>query len=177
MNLEKRVEQLEKRLSALEGKADKNNDVCVKEFTLTIDLPEADIGGLHFNQQTVKSLFEFKDGAYYSKDILFYSARNLEDDTSMDILTEYLESPKVKMAFLSAYIASVQDGKAYCDDDIEVFLPEINQGCKKHNGARGWHWLRPASSAASFCNVNYYGNSTNGTASSAGGVAPAFYII
>jgi hypothetical protein len=32
------------------------------------------------------------DGWYHSKDILFLSARNVEDDNSRDILTEYIQS-------------------------------------------------------------------------------------
>ncbi|MDR2743039.1 MAG: DUF6273 domain-containing protein, partial [Treponema sp.] len=62
--------------------------------------------------------------------------------------------------------------------EVQVFLPEENQGIKKYNGVSWWYWLRPHSSgsAANFCSsyTDGYANYTN--ASSVGGCAPAFCV-
>lgn len=177
----KRFEELEKRLSVIEG-TDKNPE----ELFLTITLPEAEIDGLYFNKMIVKSVFELKDGVYYSKDILFHSARNTEDDSSRDILTEYLESDEVKQAFAKAYNKAAEDYNTNANirinynidtDDIEVFLPEENQGAKKHNGARECYWLKKEYNATYFVFVNNIGHAYYSNANYSYGVSPAFRIV
>jgi hypothetical protein len=139
-----------------------------KIIELDIEWPEADIGGLHFNTQKTHGIFDLKeDGNYYSRDILFLSARDTDEGTVRDLLSEYLDSEAVKEAFMAAI------GK-----HGRVFIPEENQGIKTYNGVRWWYWLRPpySASAADFCGVGDTGYATNGLASSVGGCAPAFCV-
>ena len=87
MDIERRLEAIEKRLAILEDGRGLSDD---QPGTLEMDLslPEADIGGLRFNKQKVHAVFDKKDdGWYHSRDILFMSARNVKDDNSRDILT------------------------------------------------------------------------------------------
>jgi hypothetical protein len=144
---------------------------------MSLTLPEADIGGLHFNVQKVCAVFEKgEDGWWSSRDVLFLSARNVEDDNSRDILTEYLESYEVKQCFIAALINA---GIVICArDDIEISLPVENEGIKRYNGAPCWYWLRDKfyDSAYRFFCVNYNGYVSDATASGVGGCAPRFRI-
>ena len=141
---------------------------------LEIDWPEADISGLHFNAQKTRSVFELKeDGKYYSRDILIHSARDTDEGTGRDLLSEYLDSEAVKKAFFSALVRRFVQVNS-----IHVFLPEENQGIKKYNGVDWWYWLRPrsAASAATFAFVSYLGLTYHTVASAVGGCAPAFCV-
>ena len=76
--IEEEITSLKDRVKKLEG-----GPGCQyqnpKTITLAIEWPEADIGGLHFNAQKTRSVFELKeDGNYYSRDILIHSARDTE---------------------------------------------------------------------------------------------------
>jgi hypothetical protein len=124
--------------------------------------------------QKTHGVFELKeDGNYYSRDILFHSARDTDESTERDLLSEYLDSEAVRDAFLAA----IENYTAY-NDTIRVFLPEENQGIKKYNGVSWWYWLRPRSSgsAAAFCLVGGHGYATDANASGVGGCAPAFCV-
>ena len=172
--IEGEIIDLKKRLNKLENKSSCSNDKKIVE--LDIELPEADIGGLHFNTQKVHSVFELKDdGNYYSRDILFNSARDTDKGTGRDLLSEYLNSEDVKKAFALAVVnAGIEVKKK-----ISVFLPKENQGVKKYNGVDWWYWLKPRSSgsSSSFARVTHYGSSYyNYYASAVGGCAPAFCV-
>jgi hypothetical protein len=173
-----RLEALEKRVDALEkasgqtGKPDKN--------TVEIDLilPEADIDGLHFNEQKVSALFERQDDDwFYSKDILFLSARNVEDDNSRDLLTEYLNTYEFAQCIWRQLPEEIF-GQVITPDKIEVSLPKENQGTKQYHGVDCWYWLadRFSSSAVSFCIVSAGGTAHNNGASAVGGCSPAFRV-
>jgi hypothetical protein len=158
------LEKMEKAL----GSTDKldNNSV---EINLT--LPKADIGGLHFNKQKVHAVFEKQENDWWqSKDILFQSARNTEDDNSRDILTEYLNDDRIKKQIGDLFnLPSVA---------VAVTLPRENQGIKQYHGVDDWYWLAgsPSGSAAYFCYVHYDGAAAHNTASAVGGCAPAFRV-
>jgi hypothetical protein len=146
-------------------------------------LPEDDIDGLHFNETKVHAVFEKKeDGAYYSRDVLFLSARDTDEGTGRDLLSEYLNkhehsgSIKAQISSIKTQIALAM--KASRVPHVEVFLPEENQGVKRYNGVTCWYWLRPrhAGSAAHFCGVNLNGYAYYNLASAVGGCAPAFRI-
>jgi hypothetical protein len=156
MNIEKEIEDIKKRLALLEKEHGVSNAPPVLEMDLV--LPEADIDGLHFNAQKTRSVFELKeDGNYYSRDILIHSARDTDDGTGRDLLSEYLESEEVREAFYSAltdfHMGIFSSNEIH--DSLKVFLPEENQGIKKYNGVSWWYWLRPRSSASAavFANV------------------------
>ena len=177
MEIEKRLEAIEKRLAILEN----GRELSDKPETLELDLilPEADIKGLHFNEQKVRTVFEkHNDGWWYSRDILFLSARNTEDDNSRDILTKYLEWD-VNMGS-GAHTLREQIAKHFgvAVKDVEIALPTENKGVKQYHGVDWWYWLadKPASSAANFCLCHTNGISTNYSASAVGGVAPAFCV-
>jgi hypothetical protein len=148
-----------------------------KEKIVEIDIiwPEATIHGLHFDSITTHAVFELKeDGNYYSRDILFNSARDLDDGTGTDLLSVYLESEAVKNAFSIALGAVF-----YPVEKIKVFLPEKNQGTKKYNGVSWWYWLKPYSSGSSAYFVSVSGGGLSDSyyyASSVGGCAPAFCV-
>jgi hypothetical protein len=145
-----------------------------KSIGLCIEWPEADIEGLHFNEQKTRSIFDLKeDGSYYSRDILFLSARDMDDITGRDLLSEYLDGEAVRDAFLTA----IENYNAYTDT-IRVFLPEKNQGVKKYNGITWGYWLhsRYSSSSTNFCLVHSYGAADANPAADVLGVAPAFCI-
>jgi hypothetical protein len=170
MIMEKEIEEIKERLSLLEQAAGLNGEVAAGSGLVELDLvlPEADIGGLHFNETKVHGVFERKeDGNYYSRGILFLSARDVDDKTGRDLLSEYLDSEAVRDAFRRAL-----------GDEVRVFLHEENQGVKKYNGVSCWYWLRPRSSgyAAYFCNASANGNAHSNSASTVGGCAPAFRI-
>ena len=172
--MEVELNQLKERVTKLE-KAGNNcscNSNYPNEIELEIELPEADISGLHFNKQTVRGVFERDDeGNYYSRDILFHSARDTDDGTGRDLLSDYLKSDAVREAFEDAF-----DGKVK-----SVFLPKEKRGdgIKKYNGVTSWYWLKPrsAGSAAYFAYVYGNGLVLYTSASSVGGCAPAFCVV
>jgi hypothetical protein len=171
--LEERFLKLEKRVSLLEQGHGLNGEITLEENIIELDLtlPEADIDGLHFNEQKIHAVFEKKkDGWWHSRDILFLSARNTEDDNSRDILSEYLQSEAVHDAFLVALDKE--------DMNIEISLPKENEGVKKYNGVAWWYWFRQKSgfSAAYFAYVGNGGNSYIYAASAVGGCAPVFCV-
>jgi hypothetical protein len=173
----KRIENLEKRVDALEkASAQTGNRESIVEMLLV--LPEADIGGLHFNKQKVIAVFEKRDdGWYYSRDILFLSARNVDDDNSRDILTEYLNMAPAKNASrgIKGQIAEMMNVSSL---DVKIALPQKPDGVKKYNGVDWWYWLADPSSgsAAYFCSSSGSGSANSNNASSVGGCAPAFRV-
>jgi hypothetical protein len=147
-----------------------------KTIELEINLPAADIEGLQFNKQTVRGKFELKeDGNYYSKNILFLSARDLNNKTGHDLLSKYLNCSEVRGSFGNALIRA---GYKFENDldRVHIFLPEKNQGVKYYNGVSWLYWLRPAASSSSFAYVYSYGFVSIYDASSVGGCAPAFRV-
>jgi hypothetical protein len=188
MNIEKKLEDIEKRMSVLEQRAGLNSEVTVEGSVIEMDLvlPEADIDGIHFNMQKTCSIFKLKeDGIYYSRDILFTSARDTDGGTGRDLLSEYLDSIDVKQAFYQAfcdkYTAEPLFGMGLKRvTDIRVFIPETNQGIKKYNGVSWWYWLRPRSSedsAACFYYIGTGGYASYHSAFVVGGCAPAFRVV
>jgi hypothetical protein len=174
-----RLKEIDGRLSILERAVGLNGEgLNHLAIEMSLTLPEADIGGLHFNVQKVKAAFEKgEDGWYYSRDILFLSARNVKDDNSRDILTEYLESEAVKDYFISALSSAGIGG--YARGDLEISLPVENDGIKRYNGVDCWYWLKDKHSEypSSFCAVNHYGHDTVCTgASGVGGCALRFRV-
>jgi hypothetical protein len=174
MDLEKRLENIERRLSILENGHGLAGETTDKPIEMDLVLPEADINGLRFNATGVSTVFEKQDdGWYHSRDILFLSARNVEDNNSRDILTEYLNlSGDNSLREQLAYNLGVRQ------HDIEVSLPKENEGIKKYGGVAWWYWLYPRSSgsAAAFCNVNRYGHAYASLASGVGGCALIFRV-
>jgi hypothetical protein len=174
MDLEKRLENIERRLSILENGHGLAGETTDKPIEMDLVLPEADINGLRFNATGVSAVFEKQDdGWYHSRDILFLSARNVEDNNSRDILTEYLNLPGDNgLREQLAYNLGVRQ------HDIEVSLPKENEGIKKYNGVDCWYWLHPrsSSSAAAFCYVTNHGFATSFLATGVGGCAPAFRV-
>jgi hypothetical protein len=174
MNFDERLDDFERRLSILEDGHGLNGKTGDKTIKLDLTLPEADIGGLRFNKTEVHAVFEKKeDGNYYSRDILFHSARDTDEGTGRDLLSEYLDSDAVREAFLSAIGGSIAHTSG-----IRVFIPEENQGIKKYNGVSWWYWLRTrcAGSAAYFCGSGTVGHTGTHHASAVGGCAPAFCV-
>jgi hypothetical protein len=169
MTVEKRIEELEKRISDLEKLEKAFCRTGLSEVIgLDLILPEADIGSLHFNETKVHGVFDLKeDGNYYSRDILFLSARDTDKDTWCDLLSEYLDSEAVRDVFRRAL-----------GDEVRVFLPEENQGIKKYNGVTCWYWLRSCVSnpATHFASVGNSGFTYYYYASAVGGCAPAFRV-
>jgi hypothetical protein len=172
-------------MDILNGKHDR----VFKEFPavveMDLDLPADEIDGLRFNRQTVHAIFEKdEDGWYHSKEILFLSARNTEDDNSNDILSKYLTKAPSEYSdgrSITSQIATAMErilGKPISSFDITVKLPEENQGIKQYNGVDWWYWLSTpiASSAADFAAVSGYGHTSNYYASAVGGCAPAFRV-
>jgi hypothetical protein len=173
-----RFKEIEKRTSILEHNAGLNGEGLNRLAIETrLTLPEADIGGLHFNNQRVRAVFEKKaDGWYYSRDILFISARNVKDDNSRDILTEYLESDAVKDCFITGLKSAGIGG--YARGDIEISLPVESKVKKRYNGASCWYWLKDKypNSLISFCGVDDRGNASGYGAGGVGGCAPRFRV-
>jgi hypothetical protein len=171
--IEDEITSLNKRVKKLEG-GSPHNGSNPKAIELEIEWPEADIGGLHFNMQITRGVFELKeDGNYYSRDILLISARDTDEGTGRDLLSEYIDSEDVREAFLVAikkYLGQV--------DAISVFIPEKNQGVKKYNGVTWAYWLRPRYSGSTnyFCAVSSSGAADTDFADYAYGFAPAFCV-
>jgi len=172
--IEAEITDLKNRVSKLEGNLanePENSSSCSEQKTLEGDIewPEADIGGLHFNAVKTHAVFEKIDGIYYSRDILFHSARDTDEGTGRDLLSDYLASDAVRLAIKKAFNIS---------ENVYVYLPKTNQGVKKYNGVSWWYWLKPRSSGSSagFTYVHDYGISTDYSASAVGGCAPAFCV-
>jgi hypothetical protein len=165
----KRLEALERCVDALEKASTQTDNQDRNTVDIDVTLPEADIDGLHFNKQEVRAVFEKQeDGNYYSRDILFNSARDTDEGTGRDLLSEYLDSEAVREAFRSAL-----------GEEVRFFLPEENQGAKNYNGVSWWYWLRPRSSgsAANFCISGANGLAYSYLASGVGGCAPVFRVV
>jgi hypothetical protein len=172
-NMDKRIkeiateqEELKQRMSLVEQMLGLNDEVAPEVIKTDIVLPEAEIGGLLFNETRVHAVFEkWNDGVYYSRDILFLSARDADEGTGRDLLSEYLDSEAVREAFRKALGYGVR-----------VFLPEERRGVKKYHGVDWGYWLRPcySGSAAHFCYAYGGGNAYYHAASAVGGCAPAF---
>jgi hypothetical protein len=178
MNIRKKIRDLEeehaklkKRLAILEAEHGLSGETGNKTLELDLVLPQADIDGLHFNEQKVHAVFEKQDdGWWYSRDILFLSARNTKDDNSRDILTKYLNHSNIR--------AQIGTEVVEFFSNIEVALPQRSYGTKKYNGVDWWYWLAHSISgyAANFCLVNLNGATGFHGASVVGGCAPAFRI-
>ncbi|MDR3333578.1 MAG: hypothetical protein LBT13_01640 [Treponema sp.] len=146
-------------------------------------LPEDDIDGLHFSDQKVHAIFEMKeDGWYYSRDILFLSARHTENRNKRDFLAEYLikaPSGYRNGVSITGQISSFMQKKLcrpLVSFDITISLPKENQGIKKYNGVDCPYWLEDTLSDTGFCDVGYCGKDGYSHASYVGGVAPAFRV-
>jgi hypothetical protein len=171
-HIEAEVTSLKDRVRKLEGDSSSESQMP-NIIELDIEWPEADVGGLHFNAQKTHGVFERKeDGNYYSRDILIHSARNTDDRTRRDLLSEYLDSETVREAFMAAL------GDQVAHNAIRIFLPKEYRGVKKYNGVSHLYWLRPyySGSAANFCSVSHYGVANYSSASAVGGCAPVFCI-
>jgi hypothetical protein len=173
---EKQFAELEKRLSRLEELQGISPQTGPNIVELDLTLPEDDIAGLHFNETRVHAAFEKKeDGAYYRRDILFLSARDTDEGTERDLLSEYLNKHE-HSGSIKEQIAIAM--KAVSISHVEVFLPEENQGVKRYNGVSCWYWIRPCDSdyPGYFCSIGHYGDADTTTAPCVGGCAPAFRI-
>ena len=167
-----KIEVLEKRIAALETAVMGKGRLIETDLTL----PEADIGGLHFNEQKVHAVFEKQaDGWYHSRDVLFISARNVKDENSRDVLTEYLNLDEDEIeGSIREQIAKLTGG-----ENVEISLPKENEGVKQYNGVDCRYWLadRHPDSAGSFCGSGHAGVAHVCYASAVGGCAPMFRII
>jgi hypothetical protein len=173
-----RLKKIDERLSLVEQGAWLNGEgLNHPPIEMILTLPEADIGGLHFNRQEVCAVFEKgADGWYYSRDVLFLSARNVENDNSQDILTEYLESEAVKDCFIYALSSAGIGG--YARGDLEISLPVEVEVKKRYNGVPCWYWLKDKypNYSASFRDVNLGGYARDYPASGVGGCALRFRV-
>jgi hypothetical protein len=181
-------------LSNRKNEAVNNTPRLGKTIELDIEWPEASIGALHFNFQKTHAVFELgDDGNYYSRDILFMSARdNMESKkttTCTDSLSRYLRDKEVKKAVLSALEkVGIKTSK------IKVFIPSVNSIAKvpsekswwdikhlrhkKYNGVTWKYWLSPhdPSSTINFPAISSIGKKELYHAGAVCGVAPAFSI-
>jgi hypothetical protein len=133
-------------------------------------LPKADIDRLRFNRQEVQAYFEKGDDDwYYSKDILFLSARNVKDDNRREILLEYLNTIEIRERLVGVF--------GVPPEDVEVSLPQEEWGVKKYNGVACRYWLVDSVSDAFFCSVGSVGYTNPGNASWVVGCAPAFRVL
>jgi hypothetical protein len=100
-----------------------------------LTLPQTDINrGLYFNEQIVHAVFEKQeDGWWQSKDILFMSARNVEDDNSRDILKEYLNDYRIREQLAKEFNVP--------PEAVTVALPKEPRGVKKYHGVNWGYWL------------------------------------
>jgi hypothetical protein len=99
------------------------------------------------------------------------SARNNVNDNSQDILAEYLARDEIK-----TQIADVFFGAS--PDDIEIGLPQKQQGAKRYSRVPMWYWLTDSSPyhLQSFNSVGVNGEAFSYQATAIGGCAPAFRI-
>jgi hypothetical protein len=144
--LEKLSGETERRLARLEQGTGANGEatpgVPEKLEGVILNLPEALVGGLRFNEQTVEGTFELHDdGWYHCSDVLFLSARNIESDNRRDVLMEYLNKEFVRSAFLEAVLDELDAGSEGMDISI-ISLPKENKGVKKYNGVVCSYWLK-----------------------------------
>jgi hypothetical protein len=178
--------ELQKKFNSLKNRDKEAEQGNLETITLDMVLPEADISGLHFNEQKVKAVFDFQDGMYYSRDILFHSARDTDEGTGEDILMAYLNTIEFKQAIYKAFYLNYSAEPLFTMGlkrvpDIKITLPEKSRGVKRYNGACSWYWLLPSysGSATRFCIVNSSGAAGFTGASAAThayGVAPAFCV-
>jgi hypothetical protein len=98
-------------------------------------LPAADIDGLLFNAQKVHAVFEQKDadGGWHSRDVLFMSARNKDNDSGMDALTQYLNLDPIRKQLSVAMGVSLSD--------VRVSLPMTTRETKTYNGVDCAYWI------------------------------------
>ena len=173
LNVEKEIADIKKRLDLLEKEIGLRDEPSVLGFDLV--LPEADINGLHFNEQKVHAMFDKReDGWYCSRNILFLSARNVVDYNRRDILTEYLESDAVKEAFCTCLDTSTE---SYFSR-IKISLLKESIGVRRYNGVACWYWLADPlfGSTTNFVSVSCYAFTNSDIASSVGGCVPIFTL-
>jgi hypothetical protein len=176
---EQRLQSIEKRLAILENDHGLNGEGEDQIFEMDLILPKADISGLHFNETKVRAVFEKQaDGWYHSRDILFVSARNVDNTNSHDTLTEYLNSYNFKNCIRMQLLPEDIFGEVLNSDGIQVSLPKENKGMKNYNGVPCRYWLAPpySGSATAFTGVDSSGGFYNYNAHNAYGVAPAFCV-
>jgi hypothetical protein len=179
MDIGKRLENIEKRLAILEDDHGLCGETGNKTIELDLVLPQADIGGLHFNEQKVHAGFEEQDdGWYYSRDILFLSARNIKDDNSRDILAEYLNSYSFKNCIRQQLPEEIF-GVVMHADKIEVSLAKENKGIKKYNGVNWQYWLQNPHGCKGeyFHSVGVLGATVSDYVFAVLGCAPAFRVV
>jgi hypothetical protein len=181
VDFRKEISELKQRLSVLDAAfydvlyGESKGD----EVAMTLTLPEADIGGLHFNETKVHAVFEKRDdGWWHSRDILFLSARNSENNNSRDILTEYLASDAFRECIQRGLTEAVFGDRFYLSK-IAVSLPTKFEGSKKYNGVDCWYWLAdPSAGSEVRFRTNYSLDSAYfGSASTVGGCAPMFCVV
>ena len=172
MNIEKELETIKRRIALLEQERCLNNVPSVLEMDLA--LPEADIGGLHFNETRVHAVFEqLDDGWFHSRDILFLSAWRSRNGNDLDVLMEYINT----FEFKSRIWEQCPHGKpVFSPEKIEVSIPVKNEGVKKYNGVECGYWLNDSKSEY-FCCVDSNGFSDNFQAFDLIGCAPVFRVV
>jgi hypothetical protein len=156
--LEERVFRLERGAGTEREARPESAGRFPNRVTMDLILPETCVGGLHFNETRVHAVFDLEeDGWYHSRDILFFSARNLGNGSGKDLLTEYLSicrdsdfsSVRQQIAcFLGVFI-----------DQIEVSLPVKCEGVKEYNGCAASYWLKEPHSCPVFFNCVTIGGS------------------
>jgi hypothetical protein len=169
--------EIEKRVSRLEsgGSVELPEQ---KTLGLDITLPKADVGDLDFNETEVSAVFDLKeDGWWHSRDILFLSARNAIFNNNRDILTEYLVK-YVLGAIIVPFVVKIPPpkGPVYRLEDIEISLPEKNEGIKRYNGTIAPYWMRYKICDRHFLGIDFAGSSVQFRADELSGVAPMFRI-
>jgi hypothetical protein len=177
--VEKKINKLKEQVKILEEKIRIAEKELVGIIELDLVLPEDDIDGLHFNKTEVHAVFELKDdGWYYSKDILFLSARNSKENNSKDILTKYIKDIDRLDCVVTIYeqIAKRMGVELY---ELEVSLPRDNQGIKKYNGVDYGYWLFDNNnhSEMNFNCVFSQGLVGKSGADSVGGCVLAFHLL
>jgi hypothetical protein len=148
------MDALNQRLAQLE----QGKGLVPKQEPIEVNLtmPKLEGGGLQFNRTKISAVFDLKeDGWWHSRDILFMSARNVRDDKSRDILTEYLESVYFRDCLAHAVFGVLRDRDAdfpflhvnELSAALEVSLPIKSEGAKKYNGADSAYWLKDGGDA------------------------------
>jgi hypothetical protein len=158
-------------MPVLSGNNFEEENMDLEKRLIELTLPEALVDGLYFNEQEVLAVFEKQeDGWWQSEEILFMSARNVRDDNSRDILTEYLNDDCIKKQLYKEFNIP--------PEAITVALPKENKGIKKYHGVDCWYWLAGSysSSAANFRLVGYAGYADSYGASAVGGCSSAFHV-
>jgi hypothetical protein len=145
-------------------------DAFKMDLEMDLELPEAEIDGLYFNKQEARAVFEkHDDGWWQSKDILFLSARNVEDDNSRDILTEYLNDYRITEQIAELFNVP--------PEAITVALPQKPKGAKNYHGVDWGYWLSDPypDTVAYFCRYPSI-NIGASLACAVVGCAPAFRV-